>query len=53
VESDVVVDDPSKRLLYGINLVFNKSDSSVRRGAVVKSLAVFSRYHFVEVSLFS
>jgi hypothetical protein len=50
VESDDVLDDPSKRRLYGINLVFNKADSTVRRGAVVKSLAIFSRYHFVEVN---
>jgi hypothetical protein len=36
-------------LLYGINLVRNKADSSVRRGAVVKAMAIFSRYHFLEV----
>lgn len=48
-ESIQTVDDPSKRLLYGINLVFNKADSSVRRGAIVKSIAIFSRYHFVEI----
>lgn len=47
-----VIDDPSKRFLYGINLVFNKADSSVRRGAIVKSIALFSRYHFVEVISF-
>jgi hypothetical protein len=52
VESDDLLEDRSKRRLYGVNLVFNKADSSVRRGAVVKSLAVFSRYHFVEVQRF-
>ena len=34
--------------LYGFNLVRTKHDSSVRRGAVVKALAVFSSYRFVD-----
>jgi hypothetical protein len=38
-------------MLYGINIVRNKADSSVRRGAVVKAIALFSRYHYLQVSL--
>lgn len=34
--------------LYGLNLVKRKHDSSVRRGAVVKAMAIFSKYHFIE-----
>lgn len=34
--------------LYGINVVRTRKDDTVKRGAVVKSLAVFSRWHFVE-----
>ena len=34
---------------YGLNLVRNKADNTVRRGAVVKALAVFSSYSFLEV----
>ena len=34
---------------YGINLVRTKHDSNVRRGALVKALAVFSRYSFIEI----
>ncbi len=45
------VEDPSKRFLYGLNLVRNQRDETVRRGAVVKAIAVFSRYHFIEVSI--
>jgi hypothetical protein len=33
---------------YGINIVMNKNDASVRRGAVVKSIALFSVYPWVE-----
>lgn len=35
--------------LYGINLVKTKFDSAVRRGATVKAICVFSKYHFVEI----
>jgi len=34
--------------LYGISLVRNKKDDSVRRGAIVKAMALFSRYSFIE-----
>ena len=34
--------------LYGINVVCTKHDSSVRRGAVVKSMAIFTKHHWVE-----
>jgi hypothetical protein len=34
---------------YGINLVRTKHDSNVRRGAVVKALAIFSRHSFIEI----
>jgi hypothetical protein len=37
-----------KRFLYGINYVWNKHDSTVRRGAVVKAIAIFSCYHFID-----
>jgi hypothetical protein len=39
----------SKKLLYGINLVKTRHDSSVRRGAIVKAMCLFSQYHFVDV----
>ncbi|CAN0338931.1 unnamed protein product, partial [Phaeothamnion confervicola] len=35
--------------LYCINLVRKKDDPTVRRGAVVKAMAVCSRYHFIEM----
>ena len=34
---------------YGINLVRTKHDTSVRRGALVKAMAIFSRYSFIEI----
>lgn len=34
--------------LYGLNVVHTKHDSSVRRGAIVKAMCIFSRYHFVD-----
>ena len=33
---------------YGINIIMNHSDSSVRRGAVVKTIALFSAFPWVE-----
>lgn len=33
---------------YGLNLVHTKHDASVRRGAVVKAMAIFSSYNFVD-----
>ena len=35
--------------LYGLNLCLTKHDSSVRRGAVVKAMSVFSRHSCVEI----
>jgi hypothetical protein len=42
-------EEAENRFLYGLNLVRTKHDKTVRRGAVVKALAVFSRYHFIDV----
>jgi hypothetical protein len=39
----------SKNLLYGINLVKTRHDSSVRRGAVVKAMCLFSQFQFVDI----
>jgi hypothetical protein len=41
--------DKDKQFLFGVNLVRTKYDSSVRRGAIVKAIAIFSRYSFVEL----
>ena len=38
----------SQYFLYGFNLVRTRHDSTARRGAVVKALAVFSSYRFVD-----
>ena len=40
-------------MLFTINLVRTKYDSSVRRGAIVKAMMFVSRYHFVEVTAFT
>jgi hypothetical protein len=37
-----------KYFLYGLNLVKTRHDSSVRRGAIVKAMCIFSRFHFIE-----
>lgn len=37
-------------MLFGINHVRTKYDSTVRRGAIVKAIAFFSKYHFIEVT---
>jgi hypothetical protein len=39
----------AKNFLYGLNVVKTRHDSSVRRGAIVKAMCVFSQYQFVEV----
>lgn len=41
-------EDMDNFFLYGVNIVKTKYDSSVRRGAIVKAIAFFSRHHFVE-----
>ncbi|RYG69024.1 hypothetical protein EON64_03745 [archaeon] len=38
----------SQPFLFGLNCVKTKHDSSVRRGAIVKSMCLFTRYSFVE-----
>lgn len=38
-----------KNLLYGINLVKTRHDSSVRRGAIVKAMCLFSQFQFVDI----
>ncbi len=38
----------SKPFLYGLNLVKTRHDSSVRRGAIVIAMCIFSQYHFIE-----
>ena len=41
----------SSRFLYGINLVQTKMDNAVRRGAIVKAMAIFSRFHYTDVNI--
>ncbi|KAI0656871.1 spindle pole body interacting protein [Cubamyces menziesii] len=36
-------------MLYGINLVRTKLDKTVRRGAIVKAMAIVTRYPFVQI----
>jgi hypothetical protein len=35
-------------MLYGINLVKTMVDATVRRGAIVKAMAIFTKYHFID-----
>jgi hypothetical protein len=44
-----MVERSGDTFLYGINLVQTKMDNTVRRGAVVKAMAVFSRYQHLDV----
>lgn len=41
-------DSAERYMLYGLNIVKTRHDSSVRRGAIVKAMAIFSKYHFIE-----
>ncbi|KAG8914716.1 hypothetical protein FRC02_004857, partial [Tulasnella sp. 418] len=41
--------DTKQELLYVLNLVRTKHDSSVRRGAVVKALAIATRYPYIQI----
>lgn len=41
-------DTEAKFFLYGINLVKTQRDEKARRGASVKAICIFSRYHFIE-----
>ena len=43
--------DSNKELsyfLYGVNIVKTKYDTSVRRGAIVKAMCIFSKYQFID-----
>jgi hypothetical protein len=40
--------DEKKPFLYGLNFVKTKYDSTVRRGAILKAMCIFSRYSFIE-----
>lgn len=51
-ETEEESETQAEPMLYGINIVRNKADSSVRRGAVVKSIALFSRYHYTQVYIY-
>lgn len=37
------------RFLYCLNLVFNQKDNTVKRGAIVKAMAVASPYPFIHI----
>eukprot|EP01033_Poteriospumella_lacustris_P011525 gene11525-8209_t len=41
-------DKDEQPFLYGLNLVKTRHDSTVRRGAIVKAMCIFSRYSFIE-----
>ena len=41
--------DEQRPFLYCLNLVFNKLDASVTRGAIVKSMAICTPHHFIDV----
>lgn len=47
-EIDIVIPQDKNLFLYGLNFVKTKYDSSVRRGAIVKAICIFSPYHFIE-----
>eukprot|EP01041_Mallomonas_annulata_P003594 gene3594-7141_t len=49
IDANILETDSSLSFLYGLNLVRTKYDSNVRRGAIVKAMAVFSRFHFIEI----
>ncbi|KAI9067011.1 spindle pole body interacting protein [Trametes sanguinea] len=42
-------DDEGSHMLYGINLVRTKLDKTARRGAIVKAMAIVTRYPFVQI----
>ncbi|KAI0819413.1 spindle pole body interacting protein [Trametes gibbosa] len=47
-ESREAVEDGAS-MLYGINLVRTKLDKTARRGAIVKAMAIVTRYPFVQI----
>ena len=48
-KSDKQIDKNEKNFLYGINLVKTKHDTTVRRGAIVKAICIFSKYHYIDI----
>ncbi|KAH9855323.1 spindle pole body interacting protein [Lenzites betulinus] len=42
-------EEDGSNMLYGINLVRTKLDSTVRRGATVKAMAIVTRYPFLQI----
>lgn len=48
-----VADGEEPPLLYALNLVRTKMDSTVRRGAIVKALCICTPYRFFHVRFFS
>jgi len=49
VAATTTINESKDYFYYGINLVRTKHDTSVRRGALVKAMAIFSRYSFIEI----
>lgn len=48
-EEIISTNEDDKSFYYGINLVTTKHDSNVRRGAIVKAMAIFSKFSFIEI----
>ena len=48
-EMGVPPQDEKRPFLYCLNLVRNKPDSTVARGSVLKSMAICTRHHFIDV----
>lgn len=46
---DAPLDEDGPELLYVLNLVRTKLDKTVRRGAVVKAMAICTRHSFIEI----
>ncbi|KAI0090336.1 docking domain of Afi1 for Arf3 in vesicle trafficking-domain-containing protein [Irpex rosettiformis] len=48
-EADGRNEDKSQELIYVLNLVRTKLDKTVRRGAIVKAMAICTRHSFIEI----
>ncbi|TBU25631.1 mesa protein [Dichomitus squalens] len=48
-DDDGAADEEGSKMLYVINLVRTKLDKTARRGAVVKAMAICTRYPFVQI----
>lgn len=48
-EMGVPPQDEKRPFLYCLNLVRNKRDATVARGSVLKSMAICTRHHFIDV----